>query len=592
MPLFLVLSLCTAVHAQSSGTTSDGLVWSSSGGVVTITGYTGSSNAVNIPATIFGLPVTSIGIHAFGSNLTITSVTFAIPSSVTSIENYAFLNCASLSSVTLPGSVTSIGDQAFGSCTNLTSIQIPNAVSSIGNLAFFFSGLQSVTVPSSVTSIGNGAFTYCTNLNAITVDPQNAAYSSGLDGVLFDKNQTTLIQCPGAKAGNYMVPNSVATIGSSAFNGCNSLTTVEIPASVTSIAGNPFYSTTALISITVDPSNPNYSNNSDGVLFNKNKTTLIACGGGKSGSYTVPSGVNSIGNSAFGWCVNLTNVTLPNGVTSIGRSAFDSCSGLISIQIPNDVATIETDTFYFCTSLKSVNIPGSVTSIGAQAFTNCQSLTSVTLSNGLTSIGTGSFEFCTSLASMIFPSTITVIGDQAFVGCSGLKSAIFMGGAPSMGSSVFLIFPANGFAVYYFHGAPGFNSPWTDSSGDTYQAVDMGPSSAVAPWLVSNGYAFNTNLASSPNGDGVSLLLDYALNLDPTKNQSKSLPKPQVIGNQLSINYYSQSAGVAYTVQTSADLINWNTTGVQISGPDANGMSTATVTNPGQKRFMRLLTVY
>src|SRR5262249_39665067 len=129
--------------------------------------------------------------------------------------------------------VTSIGTQAFLGLGGITAVTIPNIVTNIGDNAFSGSGLTSVTIPNSVTSIGNGAFSYCTNLTAITVDSANQNYSS-IGGVLFDKGQTTLIQYPSAKVGaSYIIPNTVTSIGISAFLSCTSLTNVTIPDSVT-----------------------------------------------------------------------------------------------------------------------------------------------------------------------------------------------------------------------------------------------------------------------------------------------------------------------------------------------------------------------
>jgi len=196
-----------------------------------------------------------------------------------------------------------------------------------------------------------------------------------------------------------------------------------------------------------------------------------------------------------------------------------------------------------------------------------------------------------NLTSVTIPSGVTSIGNLAFSGCPNLRSAIFAGNAPTLGTTPFLN-DASGFKVYYFTGATGFtSSPWTG-----YTTVNAGvypPSySPIVPWFISNGFAYNTPLTAVPNNDGVPLLMDYALNLDPTKNQSASMPKPTVSGNQMSLTYYGGSAGVTYTVLASTDLQSWSASGVTVSGPDANGNYTATIPISSTKEFLRLKVTY
>jgi hypothetical protein len=161
------------------------------------------------------------------------------------------------------------------------------------------------------------------------VSALNAFYSS-VDGVLFNKSQTLLIQYPGGKAGSYTLPTSVTSIGSEAFSFCPSLTSVTIPNSVTSIPVAAFAACPNLSAITVDALNSVYSS-VDGVLFNKSQTLLIQCPGGKAGSYTLPNSVTSIEWYAFYSCTSLTSVTLPNSVTSIGGYVFYSCTSLTGV---------------------------------------------------------------------------------------------------------------------------------------------------------------------------------------------------------------------------------------------------------------------
>ena len=275
----------------------------------------------------------------YGSRSRVKSAVIA--EGVTSIGDSAFYDCTSLTSVTIPGSVTSIGVQAFCNCRSLTSVTIPDSVTSIGAGAFErCESLTSVAIPDSVTSIGKCAFQDCISLTSVTI------------------------------------PNSVTSIGDDAFSGCRSLTSVTIPNSVTSIGDGAFASCTSLTGIWVTKGNSHYSSNASGVLFSKDKTTLVQCPGTLA-ACTIPHSVTSIVGYAFAGCASLTSVTIPNSVTSIGGCAFNSCLSLTSVTIPNSVTSISADAFYNCTSLTSVTIPDSVTSIGSSAFGNCKSLTDV-----------------------------------------------------------------------------------------------------------------------------------------------------------------------------------------------------------------------
>jgi hypothetical protein len=201
-----------------------------------------------------------------------------------------------------------------------------------------------------------------------------------MDGVLFNKKQTMLIQFPGGKAGSYTIPNSVTSIGYFAFQDCTNLTSVTIPNSVTSIENWAFSSCTGLTAITVDALNSVYSS-VDGVLFNKSQTTLIRCPRGKAGSYTIPDSVTGIEWGAFSGCTSLTSITIPNSVTSIGDGAFSGCTSLTSVWIGNSVTSIGDNAFRFCTNLTNVTIPNSVTSIGNGAFVSCTRLSAITISD-------------------------------------------------------------------------------------------------------------------------------------------------------------------------------------------------------------------
>jgi len=215
------------------------------GGSITITGYSGPNVAI-IPATINGLPVTSIGNNAFANLTSLTSVT--IPNGVTNIGSGAFSTCYGLTNVTIPNSVISMGDNAFYGCFSLKGLAIPNSVTSIGSGAFSYcAGLTSITIPASVTSIGQQAFVNCSSLTAINVDLNNPDYSS-VNGVLFDRSQHTLVEYPGGVGGSYTIPGSVTHIGEWAFVTCN-LASITIPSGVTGIGSDAFFDCTSLTSL-------------------------------------------------------------------------------------------------------------------------------------------------------------------------------------------------------------------------------------------------------------------------------------------------------------------------------------------------------
>jgi hypothetical protein len=243
--------------------------------------------------------------------------------------------------------VTIIGDFAFAGCHGFTG---------------------SLTIPNSVTTIGDAAFSDCSGLTAISVDASNQNYSSS-DGVLFNKDQTTLIQCPGGKTGSYTIPNSVTTIGYVAFGGCTGLTgSLTIPNSVTTIGNSAFY----------------------------------GCSG-FTGSLTIPESVETIGRAAFAYCRGFTgSLTIGDSVKTIGEAAFRNCRGFTgALTIPESVETIGRAAFQGCTGFASVTIGNSVTTIGTEAFAVCSGLTTVTIGNSVKTIGGYAFYGCTGLTTVI-----------------------------------------------------------------------------------------------------------------------------------------------------------------------------------------------
>jgi hypothetical protein len=311
--------------------------------------------------------VTSLAYSAFYYCTNLTRLTMG--NKIADLGNFAFTGDNSLASVSIGSGVTNLGYYAFDGCTSLVSVTIPNSVIGIGEEAFTGdSSLTNAGIGSHVASIGNQAFDNCPSLITIKVDPSNLTYSS-LNGVLFNANQSTLIQFPGGVGGSYTIPDTVTNIGFVAFNSCPNL-----------------------------------------------------------GRITIPDNVLSLGIGAFADCSGLTNATIGNGVTSIPEEAFTGC-GLTSVSIGTNVISIGDNAFAY-NPLPSITIPNSVTSIGYQVFAGDSSLTNLILGNSVTNIGQNAFSFCTHLASVTFPASLTSLGDQAFYYCTNLTGAYFLGNVP------------------------------------------------------------------------------------------------------------------------------------------------------------------
>ncbi|MGJ8653112.1 MAG: leucine-rich repeat domain-containing protein [Opitutaceae bacterium] len=578
---------------------------------VTITAYSDSGPSdVVIPAEIETLPVTSIGDGVFH------------------VSRYGPYRRSSITSINIPNSVTSIGDRAFYSCDDLTSISIPSSVTSIGESAFYRTGLTSVEIPSSVTSIGGSVFGLCTSLTSITVAPGSAAYSS-INGALYNLTQTSLIQVPATETGAYSIPSSVTVIGYGAFMGCFNLTSVSIPNNLTSIENFAFRNSGLtsisfpssldsiglgafdncgnLTSFTVEPGNLTYSS-MDGVLFNLSQSILLLYPNGKIGPYIIPSSVTSIGDrafyssdltsisiptsvtsiggSAFYSCGNLTSLSIPGSVSSIGGSAFSYCDGLTSISIASGVTSIGDDAFRSCDGLTSVSIPGTVTSIGDYAFYYCEGLTSVTLADGVMEIGSNAFQSCDGLTSITIPGSVTSIGSYAFFFCTNLTSTYFLGDAPASIDSSAFGGTSSSHTIYYFDTSTGFTSPtW---NGEPTEMVDtlLYP---AAPWLVTANVPHDTALDQDHNGDGVSLLMSYALNLNPNNHPVSELPQAELTVDTLQMEFYGSTPGISYQVKASQDLTDWETIVVDLSEPDVEGLRTATIPLTANRGFLKLV---
>ena len=354
--------------------------------------------------------------------------TYSIRNGTKVVCDRAFCLCSSLTEIVIPNSVASIGDSAFLGCISLTEIVIPNSVICLnGNPFIGWKGKLECLSPSFVYE----------------------------DNILFNKDKSRIISFRNQKLTLYVIPNSVTSIGDSAFYDSRSLSNIVIPNSVTSIGDSAFEGCNSL------------------------------------GSLVIPNSVINIGKGAFKWCKSLAEVVIPNSVTNIGEFAFCGCSSLAEVVIPNSVTNIGKGTFANCSYLADVVIPDGVTSIGNNAFMSCssleyislpksviclngnpflnwngkleclspnfiyednilfnkdksriisfrnQKLTSYVIPDSVTRIEDRAFSRCKSLVEVVIQNSVTSIGDRAFCGCKSLAKVVIPDSVTSIGDSAF-----------------------------------------------------------------------------------------------------------------------------------------------------------
>ena len=342
---------------------------------------------------------------------------------VTSIGDYAFLNCSGLTSVTIGSEVTSIGKRAFSGCNSLSSVTIGSGVTSIGNWAFDgCNSLASVTIPDGVASIGNSTFRDCSGLTSVTI-------GSGVTSI----GSLAFYNC--SSLTSVTIPDGVASIGEHAFCDCSGLTSVTIGSGVTSIGNWAFDGCNSLSSVVWNAMNYGDFAYRDTPFYSLSYNFDVR---GKITAFTFGDSVKHVPAYLCAGMENLASVTFLGSTSSIGSDAFKDCNKLITMRYDGSLADWCRINFATPTSNPmgysdrifidrqqvqgALNIPDEVTEIKDYAFYDCHSLTSVTMPDGVTSIGTSAFEGCDGVTSMDISQRMTHIGNRAFRGCDSLTA--------------------------------------------------------------------------------------------------------------------------------------------------------------------------
>ena len=377
-------------------------------------GTTGSYFASNLNSVKFGIGLKTIGDYAFYKNEKLETIEF-LGSNLTSIGFSAFNSCTSLTELNLSGNKATIGGNAFYNCTSLATVNLGEGLETIDGSTFrYCKSLETVNFPESLININGYAFENCHRLSSIKI------------------------------------PNKVTRIDDCAFSNCPALKSVSIGSSCSFISSTAFVGTSSIDRITVSEDNKNFTA-VDGVLYNKDKITLVLYPKNREGEFAVPDTVTSIANYAFDNSPNITKVTIGENVKSIGTGAFRNCKSLETV-VFEDSDTVQKAigayAFNNCPALTEVNFGNAVKSIGDEAFTACKSLESLEFPDSLESIGEGAFSRLSNgtsgsyiesiLKRVKFGSGLETIGDYAFYGHGMLNTIEFTGdNLKSIGSKAF-----------------------------------------------------------------------------------------------------------------------------------------------------------
>lgn len=367
--------------------------------------YCTALSSINIPAGIDTIPSWCFA----WTGLT----QFTIPNTVRQISEFAFCNIIT-PVITVPEGVVSIGSNSFSQNSQLQTVNLPSTLRHIGDYAFALSPFTTITLPDSLESLGDCAFISCSQLTTLNIPGTVKKIPYELC-----HNDSKLV--------NLTLNEGTTSISTAAFHGLRNLTSFTIPASVTEIEGNPI-SYTAVRGDKLVSKSPEFIVDK-GVLYSKDRTRLISYNSTET-TFTVPSsvkeisafafadavgqtltavtlpeGITTLGNAAFGWCNKLTSVNLPSSITSMGEQVFDYCSMLNAIEIPEGITELKRESFYNCKALKDVKLPSTLQKIGQSAFASCSALDTISLPAGVNSIGQRAFAMCNKLLAITCNAT-------------------------------------------------------------------------------------------------------------------------------------------------------------------------------------------
>ncbi len=408
------------------------------------TGLTGNLVNLTVPSALSDGPVIAIGEKAFAGSPLLESV--IIEEGIDSVGAEAFSGCSKLKKVDILAEIDVVRDKLFSGCSNLVSVKLPSSVNSIGNSAFLDCvSLSEISLPDNLKSLGSFAFGNCSGLTSVTLPESLVSIGEnvfkGCDKLTSAVVPVRALSFLPTQSIEKLTINGGESVPKNSFKNFQSLKTLVLGESVTSVNDWAFYNCSSLSEINVSKDNPAYRT-IDGNLYSKDSTCLHIYAPGKTEStFTVPEKVTTIGNYAFSGCPNLVSVKLPSSVNSIGNSAFLDCVSLSEISLPDNLKSLGSFAFGNCSGLTSVTLPESLVSIGENVFKGCDKLTSAVVPvralsflptqsiekltiNGGESVPKNSFKNFQSLKTLVLGESVTSVNDWAFYNCSSLSEIV------------------------------------------------------------------------------------------------------------------------------------------------------------------------
>ena len=642
LAVFFVLEPSFAFGAQSGLFTYEVLANEAS-----ITAYpTTETGHLQIPATLAGFPVKKISgpspsKGAFqGSRL--NSVT--IPEGVTVVGNFAFY-MSGINTVTFPSTLKEIGANAFGLGVlgfGGVPVVLPNSLKAIGEDAFFACDFAEIVIPDSVTTIGNGAFRNCGQLKVAElgrglIDLPGRVFENCrvLHRVFFKEGLKTIgAACfNSARIAEIAFPSTLTSIGDQAFGHGNSssgdggnggnIRRAIFRGNAPSIGINTFadqssefvvnYRDTASgfteprwrglrsHKVAVLPSEALETEGRFTYRVIDDEIEIVGFPKDFTGHVEIPTTIKgrsvtgitgayreNVFEAAFPGA-NLSSVTIPEGVEIIGNNAFAVCFSLKEVSFPDSLKIIGPAAFYR-TTIEKLEFGSNLRTIGEFSFPNINA-TEIVIPDSVIEIGSRAFEASKS-RSLILGRGVDKIGPHSLVHNSNLQTILFKGNVPEDTSGLSAVDDNKGLIVYYFAGASGFTAPTWDVNGDgrmVFKTVELGaPLKPVESWLLTKGLHLTQDMDATLLGSDNSVLISYALNMNPYKTDPSLLPGLEFSNGHLKLNYYAGRSDVTYQVEKSINLSDWDQTGLTLSGLDAMLMQTAIVNDSDVRKFLRL----